>query len=239
MKEPTMTITELPIGAPHTPVIHDLYRDIHKAIRVELFAVTTEAGRLDPTQGLARAALATHVDDVVALLVAHAEHEDEAIQPALESHLPELAERVEVDHLTLEAHMGDLQAMAAEAAALAVIDPRAKVHRLYRALASFTSDYLAHQDIEERVIMPALDAAVGVEAVLGIHHAILAGIPPEEMGRTLALMIPAMNIDDRAELLGGMRAGAPAEVFQGVWGLAGSVLDPTDFAALAGRLDMC
>ena len=49
-------------------------------------------------------------------------------------------------------------------------------------------------------------------------------------------MLPAMNIDDRAELLGGMRAGAPAEVFDGVWGLAGSVLDPTDLAALATRL---
>ena len=37
-------------------------------------------------------------------------------------------------------------------------------------------------------------------------------------------MIPAMNIDDRTELLGGMRAGAPPEVFEGIWGLTGSVL---------------
>ena len=49
-------------------------------------------------------------------------------------------------------------------------------------------------------------------------------------------MLPAMNLDDRAELLGGMRAGAPAEVFQGVWGLAESVLDPRDLAPLAARL---
>ena len=47
-----------------------------------------------------------------------------------------------------------------------------------------------------------------------------------------------MNIDDRVALLGGMRAGAPAEVFNGVWSLAGSVLDPTDVAALAHRLDL-
>ena len=45
-----------------------------------------------------------------------------------------------------------------------------------------------------------------------------------------------MNIDDRTELLGGMRAGAPAEVFAGVWGLAGSVLAPADFTALGARL---
>ena len=35
-----------------------------------------------------------------------------------------------------------------------------------------------------------------------------------------------------------MRAGAPAEVFQGVWSLAGSVLAPADHAALATRLDL-
>ena len=58
------------------------------------------------------------------------------------------------------------------------------------------------------------------------------------MANSLALMLPAMNIDDRAELLGGMRAGAPAEVFAGVWGLAGSVLDDTAYAALAARLDL-
>ncbi len=33
-----------------------------------------------------------------------------------------------------------------------------------------------------------------------------------------------------------MQAGAPAEVFAGVWGLVSSVLTPTDHAALAARL---
>jgi hypothetical protein len=233
-----VTITDLPITAVTAPVTLDLYKDIHKAIRVELFAATSEAGRLDPSQGIARGALAAHVDDIVELLRSHAEHEDGAIQPVLEARLPELAERVEVDHLTLEARMDDLVDMAAEQAYLDVAEPGAKVQRLYLALASFTSDYLEHQDVEERVIMPALEAAVGIEEVVGIHQAILANIPPDEMARSLAIMIPAMNIDDRTELLGGMRAGAPAEVFEGVWGLVGSVLDPTDVQALARRLDL-
>jgi hypothetical protein len=86
--------------------------------------------------------------------------------------------------------------------------------------------------------MPALEAAVGVEAVVGIHQAILSSIPPEAMAKSLALMLPAMNVDGRSELLGGMRAGAPAEVFEGVWSLAGSVLDPADLAAVASRLGL-
>ena len=66
----------------------------------------------------------------------------------------------------------------------------------------------------------------------------MASIPPHEMADALAVMLPAMNVDDRSELLGGIQAGAPAEVFAGIWGLAGSVLTPADLAAVAARLDI-
>ncbi|MET0727501.1 MAG: hemerythrin domain-containing protein [Acidimicrobiales bacterium] len=234
-----MPIVQLSDTLPTTelvPVVHDLYRDIHKAIRVELFSVTTEAARLDASTGIARAALASQVRDVVAFLVDHAEHEDGAIQPVLERELPILAAKVAEDHEALDARMGGLVEMAEDAARLDAEEPGFQVHRLHLALASFTSAYLEHQDVEERVIMPTLQQTVGVDAVVGIHQAILAGIPPEKMGAALALMLPAINIDDRLEMLGGMRDNAPAEVFDGVWSLANSVLDPGDLSDLAKRL---
>ena len=86
--------------------------------------------------------------------------------------------------------------------------------------------------------MPGLERAIGVEAVVGVHQQIVGSIPPAGDGPSLALMLPAMNLDDRTEMLGGMRAGAPAEVFEGVWSLAGSVLDPADRSALASRLEL-
>ena len=138
-------------------------------------------------------------------------------------------------HVAEGAGPADLAATAAETDGP---DQRRLTHQLYLDLAAFASSYLAHQDFEERALMPALFGAVGFEAVLGIHQAIVGAIPPEEMVRSLAVMLPAMNLDDRVELLGGMRAGAPAEVFQGVWSLAGSVLAPADHAALATRLDL-
>jgi hypothetical protein len=49
-------------------------------------------------------------------------------------------------------------------------------------------------------------------------------------------MLPAMNVDDRTEMLGGMQAHAPAEAFQAVWSVAGSVLRHDDLAALGRRL---
>jgi hypothetical protein len=214
----------------------DLYRDIHKGIRAELFAVTGAAGRLDPSDRAGRADLARHVGSVIDLLVTHAEHEDTHEQALLEVHLPAFAARVASDHAMLEDRMVDLRAAAEAAVDAHAAELRGRTHRLYLDLASFSSDYLAHQDMEERELMPALFAAIGLERVLAVHDAIISSIPPEQLSRSLAIMIPAMNLDDRAELLGGMRAGAPPEVFAGVWGLAGSVLTPGDHAALATRL---
>ena len=103
-------------------------------------------------------------------------------------------------------------------------------------LASFTSAYLAHQDLEERVVMPALEMAVGVERLLDIHAAIVGPMPPDQMARSVALMLPAMNIDDRTEFFVGMAASAPIEAVDGMWGLAGTVLAPADLDALARRI---
>ena len=214
----------------------DLYKDIHKGIRSELFALTESAGRTDPSDGTACAALADHVRSVHALLEDHAEHEDAVIQPAVEQLLPEVAERIAVDHLAFERRGSLLVELAADTVTAPAADRRRLVHNLYLDTAAFVSTYLDHQDVEERVVMPALEAALGVPAIVAMHGAILASIPPPEMAKSLALMLPAMNLDDRTDMLGGMRANAPAEVFQGVWGLAGSVLDPRDHAALGRRL---
>jgi hypothetical protein len=214
----------------------DLYRDIHKAIRAELFRVTSEAGRLDPSSRAGRVALVGEVHALAALLESHAAHEDEHIEGALRLHLPELAEQVDDDHHRLHGRVDRFVDMAEAAADAPKAEVRGRSHLLYLELASFTSTYLEHQDLEERVVMPALEQAIGVDAVGTINGAIVADIPPDEMAASLAVMLPAMNVDDRVEMLSGMRAGAPPEVFEGVWGLAASVLSPQDHAQLCARL---
>ena len=236
-----MTVTDHPtiLEAPaFERVAFDLYKDIHKGIRAELFAVTGEAGHLDPADRAGRHALATHVQAAVDLLVSHAEHEDLHIDPVLEAHRPDLAEQIRTDHVALDARLLDLVALAEENVDATAAEQAGRGHRLYLDLAAFTGTYLAHQDLEERVVMPALADAVGLEALLAINAAIVGSIPPEQMATSLALMLPAMNVEDRTELLGGMQAGAPPEVFEGVWGLAGSVLSPADHRELSIRLGL-
>ena len=117
-------------------------------------------------------------------------------------------------------------------------DQRSLLQLLHLDLARFTGSYLDHIDLEERTVMQRLPELIGVEEVAAMHGAIVGSIPPDEMARSLAFMLPAMNIDDRTELFTGMRMAAPPEAFDATIGLARSVLQPLDFTALANRLEI-
>ncbi len=233
-----MAVIDTTTPSTYELVAVDTYRDIHKGIRADLFALTGAAGRIDPACPGDVQALAAHLGATVELLVTHAGHEDGHIGPIMAERLPDLAAAIERDHAVLEGRLLDLQTWARTAVECPEAETRFEVQRLYVELASFTSAYLAHQDLEERIVAPELQRVLGVDGMLAVHQAILASIPPEVMATSLALMLPAMNNADRTELLGGMQAGAPPEAFAGVWNLAGSVLEARDVAVLAARLGL-
>jgi len=227
-----MTAIEIDLPA---LVALDLYKDIHKGIRAELFGATLAAGAVDPEDRAGRHEVAARIRSIAAVLESHAHHEDVVIEPALTEHLPWLAEEIHADHERLEARFARVVDLAGLAAVAPAADRRRLTHLLYLDLGAFTSSYLAHQDTEERVVMPALQDAVGVPAVVAMHQAIVGSIAPAEMAQSLAFMLPAMNADDQAELIGGMQQGAPPEVVEGVLALAQDVLGRR-FDVLLARL---
>ena len=234
---PTSPLTMSALGLDDEPeVTFNLYRDVHKGIRNELFAVTAAVGLVDSSDPVAVGAVARHLASVTDLLELHAHHEDAAIDPALQIHLPRLAEEIRRDHQTFDELIAVVNDKVSSASTGRTTDRRLLLHSAYLDLSGFVSSYLAHQLLEERIVMPQLELAVGVDAVMAIHGQILAAIPPDEMMTSLAVMLPAMNVDDQVELLSGMRASAPVEAFEGVVGLASSVLDPRDFDLLTRRL---
>jgi hypothetical protein len=243
-RNPMTTTSPTTITSPMTSVVEpdfripavDLYRDIHKGIRAELFAVTSTAGSIDPSDRCDRAALADHVVSVAGVLESHAHHEDAVIDPVLERHLPDLAAVINDDHARLERMFSSVADLAEAVVDVEACDQRRLLQFLHLDLARFTSAYLGHIDLEERVVMQRLPALLGIDEIAAMHGAIVGSIPPDEMARSLAFMLPAMNVDDRAELLGGIRMAAPPEAFDATIGLARSVLCAVDFSALAERL---
>lgn len=233
----TLTLPSLAVEtASLETVTVDIYRDIHKGIRNALFGVTLAAGQVDPGNRDAVAAVAGQWRDIVGLLIGHAEHEDEFLQPVIEVHAPSLAEVIATAHPELEAQMAALEVLAERATDAGVCERRLFVQRMYLGFASFTATYLQHQEFEEIRVMPALAAKIGPDELLAINGAIVASVTPEQMVQSATLMLPAMNVEDRTELLGGAQAGAPPEVFAGMMALAQSVISPADFAEVATRL---
>jgi hypothetical protein len=231
------TVTQLAVESAALDVVEfDIYRDIHKGIRNELFAVTSEVGSVDPSDVDALVRTAQRFHGLVKLLLTHAEHEEEFLQGLIEVHAPRLADAVVRDHRWLDCQMAQLEVLADRAADGSGADQRRVVHKLYLGLASFTADYLGHQAFEELEISPELSIAMGPDELAAVNHAIVASIPADEVEVALRLMLPAMNVDDRVEMLDGMQAGAPPEVFAGVLALAGDVLDGPAYRATADRL---
>jgi iron-sulfur cluster repair protein YtfE (RIC family) len=217
-------------------VTFDLYRNIHKGIRHGLFSVTEAVGRVDPHDTEAVRAVAASWADLVELLVEHAEHEDQFVQPTIERFAPAYAAEIAEAHPRLEAQMAELEVLADRAADACPEQARILTHRLYLGLASFTAEYLQHQEFEEFEVMVMLSQHLSFEELLGIDMAIVASIPPERMAASAVYMLPAMNIEDQADLYRGAQASVPPEVFQGMVGLAESVLEPARFEALQARL---
>ena len=148
-----------------------------------------------------------------------------------------LAEQIALDHLDFEAHGRPARRAGRSAGRRRRADgPPPWSHGLYLDLAAFTEHATSPTRTSRSArSCPPCTRLLGPDAILGVHQQIVGSIPPDEMARSLAVMLPAMNVDDRAELLGGMQAGAPAEVFAEVWGLACSVLHPQDADAVARR----
>lgn len=209
----------------------NLYRDIHKAIRALMADITVKSGRVDFASPASFAAFRADVESAFAFLSGHAEHENDFLDPAYRQFAPG------VSSVLLVAHDEQEERMQRLTRDLASIDPKSadapsKGHAVIVELSRFFGEVLVHMADEEQVGMPALWAAVDDAALLEIHRRLLASIGPEEMAVTLRLMIPAMNTPGRVELLAGMRAGAPAEVFNGVRAMAKSLIPAEEDAAL-------
>jgi hypothetical protein len=234
----TTSIDEIrPIGLDDPTDGYDFYREIHKGIRYALFHTTMAVGRLDVAD-------ADEVDrvlhahrDLHELLHLHHHHEDEFIQPLVVAHAGELAAVVDAQHGDVEDGLAQLVRLGDRLATVPASGRARAAHHLYLDLTRLTSAYLSHQLVEETEVMPALRAAVPADDLLALDLALRASVPPPVMADIVTFMLPAMNIAERVDMVGGM-AMAPPEVFAIFRAAARSALSADDWAQLAGRLGL-
>ena len=178
-------------------------------------------------------ALLDEWDDVAFVLHGHHAHEDEFCDPLIRRHAAHLRDELERAHHEADRQLASLQT-AADGIRLAT-PPTVTgcCSRFHLALADFDASYLPHLRFEECTVMPALNAAMSDADLEAVTHQIRGSVPPADMCTYIRYMVPAMNFTERLDLLGGMYAGAPPEVFDMFRHAAQSALTPSDFEAIA------
>jgi hypothetical protein len=214
----------------------DLYTPVHKGIRAFLGATLHAAGRLDVNDPEDVAATLAEVRGLFGFLRSHLHHENQFMHPALETRHPGSARQTAHEHVEHERALENLEGLAL---ALERGEPAGRARaaaELYRALAIFAAENLAHMDVEETANNAQLWAAYDDAELARIHEALLAAIPPAEMALGLRWMLPAMTPTERAALLTEMQGKLPAPAFAGLLAQLRPNLLERDWAKLTAAL---
>lgn len=215
---------------------HDIYASVHKGLRAFMGDTLAAVGRMDPADAEDVATALGQLRSLLAICLSHLEHENRFIHTAMEARRPGSTARTGEDHIGHEEAIDELTAEIGAVERAAGPARAAAAHRLYLRLATFVAENLLHMNVEETENNAVLWACYTDDEIQAIEHALVASIPPAEMGAVLRWMIPSTSHTARVGMLSGMRQNAPAAVFEGVLALTRAHLSARDWAKLADAL---
>ena len=81
--------------------------------------------------------------------------------------------------------------------------------------------------------MPMLNGAMSNAELAAVTDQIRMSVPPPEMCVFIRYMVPSMHVAERIDMLGGMHAGAPPEIFEMFRAAAEGCLPAAEYRAVA------
>lgn len=223
-------MTSTPATAPRA----DLYAVIHKTLRLAMTDTLVRLGSLDIADPGPRQETLAQLAGLLDMLRSHVDKEEHIVHPLIEARCPGVSGRIAGEHVE---HRAAIDRLEAELVALQCAPDADAAHRLYRHLARFVAENLEHMEVEESVHNAALWSAYSDDELMAVHHAIVASLGPEESGRVLHWMLPAMSHAERVGMLTGLRAEAPPPVFDGLMQLARRRLPAGEWAKLEQAIE--
>ena len=216
----------------------DLYANIHKGQRGRFFRIATQAGNIDYADQIALDGLYDELNAFRDHMRLHADAEEKYIHPMLNERVPGGARKLEEDHRIINQRFDDLVSHfdGTRAQTADLKKRRELILEFYRAWNRFLSFYFVHINEEEEQVTPLLWKLCTNEELAATFKTIMASQKPDELRDSFAMMLPAMNLYERAEIINAARPGVPAEMFQAVLKLAKKVLKPDEWAALKPKI---
>lgn len=216
----------------------DLYTVIHKAWRAFLGDTLQRVGRLDVDDDAEREQVCRQVQALMQQMRQHLLHENEFVHAAIEARRPGGARQTRDDHAH---HVDAIRNLDDEALALRQARPQQRAAlalRLYRQLALFMADNLAHMQLEETENNAILWTLYDDAELEALHGQILAAIGPDEMAQTVRWLAAGLTPQELAGLFDGVRASAPPAAFEALYDVAMTRLDESRRAKLARALGL-
>jgi hypothetical protein len=214
----------------------NIYTGIHKGLRAFMCDVLIQVGCLDPDDAGEIRSAAAAVRALLEFARGHLQHEDEWIHPALEARRPGSSKESQADHRQHRETFAQLETSLRVLERSEGGERNAAALGLYRQLALFVAENFEHMHIEETENHATLVACYSEQEVLELNQRLVAAVSPGMMATALRWMVPSISAQERASLLGGMRANAPRPVFEGVIALVRPHLSGRDWAKLGAAI---
>jgi len=213
----------------------DLYTSIHKGIRRILFETARTVAATDFEEAGESAVACEGVRRMLGFLDEHAAHEDEVILPVIAELAPVLFVDLRAEHARLDGLQRELEGLVVRLERAGASERVSLGRRLEDRIGKLVAGHLAHLAQEETHANRILWAHRDDGQLLELQVRIVARIEPARLAEWYALALPAMNARERRTILGGLRAGMPAELFEQVTaGARGELGERGWQAALSG-----
>lgn len=199
---------------------YDIYALIHKGLRACLTDALIALGRVDLQSEVDLGAVLAQVRDLLAICRGHLHHENTFIHPAMEACEPGVAADMYRHHDQHVAMITELQSLAEKLPRSQTQERATVAALLYRRLAVFVADNLAHMHEEETANNAILWRYYSDDEIQDIEQRLVQSISPQDHARYMRWMLPAINHQEREGMLTAMRKAAPLPVFEGVLDIA-------------------
>jgi hypothetical protein len=151
----------------------------------------------------------------------HAHHEDKFILPHIAKHAPHLVESFEKDHVTDHQLSADLRQHVAEwKSADDVANKMTAGNHIFYAFNDFIAFNLYHMNREENELLFTLWQHNTDAEIMGMQMQIIQSIPPETLMTEAVWMMRGLNNVEILDWMQGVKATAPAPMYQGLQQIA-------------------
>lgn len=210
----SLPVSPAPVCAPPR---YDIYVGIHKGLRALMLDILQAVGRMDVYDAAETQAVCARVLELADVCTSHLAHENDFVHPALEACQPGSSEQIAGEH---EEHLAAIAGLRDAVATLHTASPgyakERSAFQLYHRLALFLAENLSHMHHEETHHNQVLWQGYSDEELRALEGRIVASLTQEQNLFCLRWIVPAMTPGERAALLQGLQAGAPAAVVQAV-----------------------